>query len=350
MNRRALWRARRTELPAPAPEVRDAAAEGSGLVRVHRPAMGSYFEIKLSSSVPGGVDLACRALDLIESLETQLTVYSENSEVSRLNASAHLGFTPVEPNLCRLLQTAIDLSRQTQGAYDVTSGALSDAWGFVRGPKRVPDSTAQVDARARTGWRHVEFATDRPALRFDMPGVRINLGSIGKGYAIDRAVDLIRAYWWPTSAIVHGGQSSLYAIGAPPGFFGRWEVSLRNPADPEKPLGTIRLKNRGLGTSGAAFQQFEADGKVYGHIIDPRTGEPAIGPASVTVLAPTAAIADALSTAFYLMGHDAIKQFVAQRPEIGVIRVEHATQTQPQRVSTFNLGEEDFVSDTDWVT
>jgi FAD:protein FMN transferase len=143
----------------------------------------------------------------------------------------------------------------------------------------------------------------------------------------------------------------LYAIGSPPGRFGgRWEVSLRNPSDPEKPLGVIRLRNRALGTSGAAFQQFEAEGRVYGHILDPRTGEPAFGPASVTVLAPTAAEADALSTAFYLMGHDAIKQFVAAEPQIGVILVERETATRAQRVTTFNVAQEDFVRDNDSVT
>jgi thiamine biosynthesis lipoprotein len=164
-------------------------------------------------------------------------------------------------------------------------------------------------------------------------------------------VDVIRSHWWPTAAIVHGGQSSLYAIGSPPGrFAGRWEVALRNPLNPEKPLGVIRLRNRALGTSGAAFQQFVADGKVYGHIIDPRTGEPAPGPLSVTVLAPSAAIADALSTAFYLMGQDAIKQFLTDEPEIGVILVDRGQPGQPLRVSTFNVAEEDFVSDDDRVT
>ena len=185
----------------------------------------------------------------------------------------------------------------------MTSGALSEAWGFVKGPKRVPDEAALADARARTGWQHLRLDPERSTVAFDREGIRINLGSIGKGYAIDRAIDLIRDHWWPTSALVHGGRSSLFALGSPPGQFGgRWEIALRNPFEPESPLGILRLRNRGLGTSGAAFQQFVVDGRVYGHIIDPRTGEPAHGPASVTVLAPTAAMADALSTAFYLLG------------------------------------------------
>ncbi len=158
---------------------------------------------------------------------------------------------------------------------------------------------------ARTGCQHLTARSRPPTVAFDREGIRINLGSIGKGYAIDRAVDLIRGHWWPTSALVHGGQSSLFALGSPPGQLGgRWEIAVRNPFDATEPLGTLRLRNRGLGTSGAAFQQFVVDGRIYGHIIDPRSGEPASGPASVTVLAPTAALADALSTAFYLLGPD----------------------------------------------
>ena len=115
-------------------------------------------------------------------------------------------------------------------------------------------------------------------MAFDRTGIVINLGSIGKGYAIDRAVAVIREHWWPTSPLVHGGRSSLYALGSPPGRFGdRWEVALRNPFEPEASLGTLRLRNRGLGTSGFAFQHFEAEGRTYGHILDPRTGEPASG-------------------------------------------------------------------------
>jgi thiamine biosynthesis lipoprotein len=307
--------------------------------------MGSYFEVRLPASTPGAVDLATRALDMIDALEGQLTVYRDDSEVSRLNATAHIGPVEVERGLFRLLELAVELSRETDGAYDVTAGALSEAWGFVRGPKRVPDETTLADARARTGWHHLRLDTDLRTVAFDRAGVCINLGSIGKGYAIDRAVDVIRAHYWPTSALVHGGQSSLYALGSPPGTVGgRWEVALRNPFEPSAPLGTLRLRNRGLGTSGAAFQHFVADGRAYGHLIDPRSGEPALGPASVTVVAPTAAIADALSTAFYLLGPEAARAYVARHPEIGVIFVLEGPSAAESRLIVLGLTEYDFAA------
>jgi thiamine biosynthesis lipoprotein len=347
VNRRDLLRLRRPQAEdVPGIASSPAAAGGQDLIRAHRPAMGSSFEVRLPAGTPGAVDLACRALDLIDALEAQLTVYRDDSEVSRLNATAHLGPVAVESGLFGLLQVALTLSGETDGAYDVTSGALSEAWGFVKGPKRVPDPETLADARARSGWYHVRLDPERRTVAFDRAGIRINLGSIGKGYAIDRVVEVIRAYGWPTSALVHGGRSSLYAIGSPPGRFGgRWEITLHNPFRPESPLGVFFLRNRALGTSGAAFQQFVADGRVYGHILDPRTGEPALGPASVTVLAPTAAIADALSTAFYLLGPIAAAAYIETHPDVGAVLVEPGPDGSAPRLSVLGLGEHDFFAE-----
>jgi thiamine biosynthesis lipoprotein len=323
------------------------AGSPTDLIRVHRPAMGSYFEIRLGARVPGALELANRALDLIDELEAQLTVYSDESEISRLNATAHLGPVAIERGLFGLLERAVALSKLTGGAYDVTSGALSHAWGFVRGPRRVPDAGTLAEARACTGWQHLRLDPENLTVGFDRPGIQINLGSIGKGYAIDRAVEVIRQHWLPTSALIHGGQSSLFALGSPPGRFGgRWEIAVRNPLRPETPLGVLRLRNRGLGTSGSAFQQFVADGRAYGHILDPRTGEPAAGgPLSVTVLAPTAADADALSTALYLLGPEAAREHVEHHPEVGVVMVHEGPADQSPRVLTFGLTTEDFLID-----
>jgi thiamine biosynthesis lipoprotein len=265
--------------------------------------------------------------------------------VSRLNARAHYGPIEVEEGLFGLLRQAVNLSRETEGAYDVTSGALSEAWGFVRGPKRVPDEATLADARVRTGWHHLRLDAEHRTVAFDRSGVRINLGSIGKGYAIDRAIDVIRSHWWPTPALVHGGRSSLFALGSPPGQLGgRWEIALRNPFEPDAPLGVIRLRNRAIGTSGSSFQQFVIEGKLYGHIIDPRSGQPAQGPASVTVLAPTAADADALSTAFYLLGPDAASDYISRHPEIGAVFVEANPPDESPRLRVLGLSEHDFVA------
>jgi thiamine biosynthesis lipoprotein len=348
VSRRDLFRGRRApkalDRPVSAPSTAPVNPAYS-LINASRSLMGSFFEVRLGTGVPGAVDLASRALDVVEALEDQLTVYHDESEVSRLNASAHLGPVKVEAGLFGLLEKALAIHQATGGAYDVTSGALSLAWGFTRGPKRVPDPADLLDARSRTGSEHLILDPERKTVAFDRPGIVINLGSIGKGYAIDRAVDVIRAHWWPTTALIHGGRSSLFALGSPPDDFGgRWQIALRNPFHPETPLGTIHLRNRGMGTSGSSFQRFEANGRVFGHILDPRTGEPApeTGPASVTVLAPTAAEADALSTAFYLLGPAGSTKVLADRPDVGALFVTRPDPEAPVKLETFNLTTADY--------
>ena len=351
VHRRDLFRFRSRSGPAVMPAEPTSAAPPAdsgkigGIINARRSLMGSFFEVRVGVNVPDAINLATRALDVVEDLEACLTVYDAASEVSRLNATADFGPIRVSPDLWRVLERAIEIGQVSGGAYDVTAGALSLAWGFTRGPKRVPDAATLADARSRTGADLVELNPSAQTVRFHKPGVVLNFGSIGKGYAVDRAVALIRKHWWPTGALIHGGRSSLFALGSPPGDFGgRWAVALGNPDHPATTLGTIHLRNRGMATSGVVFQRFEADGQSFGHIIDPRTGAPPTnGPTSVTVLAPTAAEADALSTAFYLLGIAGSTAILAGRPDVGAIFVEPTGPDGSARIVPLNLTTADFV-------
>jgi len=142
----------------------------------------------------------------------------------------------------------------------------------------------------------------RRAVKFRVAGLEINLGAVGKGYALDRAAALLREKWGVRSALLHGGGSSVYAIGRPPGDSRGWPVRLKHPSQPEESLGVVRLSNAGLGTSAATFQFFEYKGRKLGHLLDPRTGWPALGTAGASMIAPTAAEADAMSTAAFVLG------------------------------------------------
>ena len=310
--------------------------------------MGSYFDVRIPARIPGAAALAQEALDVIDDVESRFTIYRDDSEVSRLNASAHDGPVSVSPELFDLVERGVRLGEQTGGAFDIASGALSIAWGFIRGPKRVPEAAELADARERSGRHRLRLDPDLRTIRFDRPGVVLNFGAIGKGHALDRVSKVIQDYWFPTSALVHGGQSSLFAVGSPPDHLGgRWQIRVTNPFDPSQAVGTIHLRNRGLATSGAAIQWFEADGRFFSHIIDPRTGEPISddAPASVTVLAPTAAEADALSTAFSILGPDSSAEFLQERPDVGALFVLPGEGKRP-RLSTINLTEHDFTPDS----
>lgn len=289
------------------------------LVRVSRRAMATRFEVALPLGTPFAVEAAEDALDLIDDLETQLTVYRNDSEVSRLNATAADEPVSVEPRLFDLLVRAAHITRETAGAFDAATGAIVKVWGFFQREGRVPSPLERAEALAKSGTRHVIFDPDAKTVKFRRRGLEFNLGGIGKGYALDRAAELLRDKWGIRSAILHGGGSSVYAVGTPPGDPRGWPISLRHPSDDEATLGTVRLTDEGFGTSAATFQFFEYKGEKLGHLLDPRLGWPATGTASASAIAPTAAEADAYSTAFFVLGQEASTAFCRSRPHLTAI-------------------------------
>jgi thiamine biosynthesis lipoprotein len=322
------------------PEPEPAVSEEFALLRFSRRAMATTFEIMFPFGTPAALQMAETTLDEIDRLEDQLTVYRESSEVSRINALAPASAVPVEDRLFELLQLSARLSMETEGAFDITAGALVKAWGFFRGPRRVPGDTERVQALLHVGMRHVVLDERNRSVRFLRPGVEINLGSIGKGYAIDRAVELLRVHGNPPAALLHGGHSSVYAIGCEPGDERGWAVALRSPWDAEKQLGVVRLRDQALATSAATFRYLDYIGRKLGHILDPRSGWPAEGMASVSVVAPTAAEADALATAFFILGADTARHYCATHPAIGAILLEEKAGAVPLAVGRVNFFEE----------
>ncbi|MCE9606918.1 MAG: FAD:protein FMN transferase [Planctomycetia bacterium] len=296
-------------------------------LRYTRQAMASDFQLLLPAG-ENRVDVALEALDLLEPLEAQLTVYRDTSEVLDINRRAADVPVEVESQLFALLELAVQLHRDTAGAYDITSGPLSQAWGFARRQGAVPDAETLAAARAQVGSEKLLLDRRRRTVRFTQPGVQINFNSLGKGYALDRCGSHLRAAGFE-SFLWHGGQSSVLAQGsaqaessaaAPPGPDSPgWMIGIGHPLRPERKLAELLVRDRAAGTSGAGFQFFRHAGKRYGHILDPRTGTPAEGVFSVTVLAPTAALADALSTAFYVLGFDESVRYCQDRPEIGFL-------------------------------
>jgi thiamine biosynthesis lipoprotein len=223
----------------------------------------------------------------------------------------------VEDRLFALLADAATLTNETGGAFDIATGALIKAWGFFKRGGRVPPPAELAAARACSGMRHVVLDAERRTVKFRRRGLELNLGGIGKGYALDRAAELLRTKWGITSALLHGGGSSVYALGTPPNRSG-WAVAVKHPWAKRR-LGTVKLADQGFGTSAATFQFFEYNGKKLGHLLDPRTGWPASGTASASCVAPTAAAADALSTAFFVLGADAAAAYCKARVSLAAV-------------------------------
>jgi thiamine biosynthesis lipoprotein len=302
-------------------------AQEFALLRFSRRAMATDFEIALPFGTPGATAAAEAALDEIDRLEAQLTVYRDESEVSQLNQRAASADVEVEERLYDLLESAARLTAETGGAFDVTAGTLIKAWGFFRGPRRVPAPDELAEARDRIGMQHVTLDSERHTVRYQRAGLEINLGSIGKGYALDRVAELLREQWGVRSSLLHGGHSSVYAMGTAPSDARGWTVGLSHPWQPERRLALVRLRDRAMGTSAATFRHLEYNGRKLGHILDPRTGWPAEGMASASVVAPSAAEADALATAFYILGVDGARAYCETHTDIGAILLPEGAPT-----------------------
>lgn len=280
------------------------ATDGSGhWIRVHRPAMACLFEVTLGSEEARHVKQARAALDQVDALEASLTVFRDTSELHRVNQEAASGPVQVSKGLQSLLLLCRGLHEATEGAFDPTSTPLSRRWGFLAREGRQPDEKEIEAARAQVGMERVELDEDASTVRFTSPGVELNLGSIGKGWALDRIAASLHESG-VRRALVNAGGSSFLGWGRD-----HWLVALR-PGD--EPLATLRLHRAALGTSGAGRQHFEIEGRRYGHVIDPRTGWPAGDVRSATVISDDAARADALATAL-LVGGGALARTVCGR-------------------------------------
>ncbi len=315
------------------------------LLQVGRTAMACEFQIFLNAGQhEEATEGALEALDLVDDLEDQLSVYRDQSELSRLNRDAACTAVPVEPGLFGLLEQSVRLYRETAGAFDITAGPLTKVWGFHRREGRFPAPETLAQARNHVGSDQIDLDESTRSVRFRKTGIEINLGAIGKGYALDRCAERLRSRGIE-NFLIHGGQSSVLAAGArlDPSHAGRgWSIAVRHPLRPEQYLGQLWLHDRACGTSSSGNQFFHFEGRRYGHVIDPRSGYPASDLLAATVLAQTAAEADALATALFVMGSDAATAFCQQRPELAAVLIRGGSRTGAIELRTIGL------SDAEW--
>ena len=290
---------------APEPEPADF------LVRVHRQVMACRFEVVLPGEYSDLLPAAQAALDEADRLESIMTIFRDSSELSRLNRDAHQRPQVASGELFTLLEECAALSEATGGAFDITSTPLSRCWGFLRREGRLPRPDEIAAALTVVGMHLVALDPAASTVSFRREGVSLNLGAIGKGFALDRLAALLHRRG-VRQALLSAGSSSLLAIG---GVARPWEIDLRSMTSGER-LARLFVANGAVGTSGAGEQFFEVEGARYGHVIDPRSGWPASGVLSASVLARRAATADALSTAFLIGGVALAETYCASHTNI----------------------------------
>jgi thiamine biosynthesis lipoprotein len=278
-------------------------------IRVHRRAMACRFEVTLPGEHAADIAAARDALEEADRLEELLSVFRESSAISQINRAAGTGVVEVADEVLDLLTRCSDLSLATGGAFDITSTPLSRAWGFLRREGRLPSDDEIASACALVGLRHLTLDAAARTAALDRAGMALNLGAIGKGFA----VQAIGAALWRRGvrhALVSAGGSSVIALGGPDR---GWRVDVMGGPQRQRLTG-LRLRNAALGTSGAGEQFIEVNGSRYGHVIDPRTGWPAAGVLSASVVTADAATADALATAFFVGGLDLARKYCDSHP------------------------------------
>jgi len=369
-----------------AKELSDARQTGY-LEQYTKKAMGCEFEFlfNLHQYAQSGAS-AMEGFQLVDLLEDQMTVYRDHSEISRLNHEAFGAAIKVESRLFELLSLAEQIYHQTGHAFDITSTPLTSAWGFDTRNGSVPKDAAIEEALSLVGSEFIELDPQSRTFRFLKHGVNINLGGIGKGHALDRVAELFASHQIG-DFVIHGGQSSVLAKGAsmshesprgtasnnptedaeedlgshvsgpvgaqedqtskansnPKHTHDGWEVGLSHPTLPGVRLAEVTLRNQALGTSGSGRQGFFHQGKRLGHIIDPRTGWPTTHFLSTTVISNSAALSDALATAFFVMSTDEVAEFCEATPAVAAILISaNEKRKGPLKIETFNLPDENF--------
>lgn len=264
--------------------------------------MGSEFRLALYGAKLTRLSAAATAaFDEAERIDALLSNYQAESELSRVNRSASDGPVFVSAELASLLERCLDYSQKSEGAFDITVGALVRVWGFYRGKGEWPGGRAVQSALKKVGYQ--DLAVEGAAVAFLKPGLELDPGAIGKGYAVDRMAAVLREYD-VTAALISAGTSSIYAIGAPPDSPEGWRVEIQDPRDTSSVAATIHLRDNSLSTSGSYEKFFIHEGKTYSHLIDPRTGQPARGLLAVSVVAADTLDSEAWTTAIFVNGLD----------------------------------------------
>ena len=309
----------------------------AGLKRFSHEAMATTFEILIvHEDQRYAQQAAIAAFDEVDRLEGELSRFIEGSDIWQINNLPADQPLPLCLDAFECLKISARMFAETDGAFDVTIGSLFQCWRNEDETPRTPSTEELELARQRTGTDLLELDETELAVTLLASPVQVDLGGIGKGYAVDRAAELLRE-WSIETALISGGYSSVLALDAPPGTEG-WPLTLSNPADRSQALARPHLESGALGGSGL---------QKGGHIISPRTGRPTSGKLAAWSGAADAATADALSTAFMIMAPEEIEQYCALHPDTRamVIAYEESQETQKDKVLRFGSWK-DFTSST----
>lgn len=282
--------------------------------------MGSRFDItvvaKDSSEANSYIDLAVHEISRIESL---ISSWDRNSQTSEVNKNAGIKPVKVDEELFDLIQRSITISNLTDGAFDISYASMDRIWKFDGSMTQMPSGKDIAASVGKVGYHNIELNASNSTIFLKQEGMKIGFGAIGKGYAADKAKSLL---------IKKGVVSGIINASGDMTTWGKqingddWKVAITNPLNKNKAFALLPITNGAVVTSGNYEKYVNFNGKRYTHIIDPRTGYPSSGIISVTVFAPKAELADALSTSVFVMGKDVGLNRINQLPNIECIIID----------------------------
>ncbi|HXX56182.1 MAG TPA: FAD:protein FMN transferase [Candidatus Nitrosotalea sp.] len=293
------------------------------LVHKTKYAMGTVYEIAVYNESPQRASKAIdQAFAEVVRLDEMLSNYKPESDLSRLNRKGHFHAEKVPPDLYRVIEESVKYSKLSGGKFDITVAPLVDMWKAALRGDRAPTGEEQQKLRACVGYEKIELIPP-DTVEFHSPCMKIDVGSIGKGYAVDRAVDILRANGIK-NALVDAGQSSIYGMGAPPGR-SAWEVHLRDPSNRVDP--TVMLSENSVSTSEQTPPSLLGN-ETAGHIIDPDNGKPLETKYALSILVKTGTASDALSTTLLLVGPEKGKAIVRELADAAAIWISADGETE----------------------
>ncbi len=266
-------------------------------VRIEEAVMGTRVSAEVWHEDKATAEAGVAAVfDEMRRIDALMSPYKPESELSRINANAAKGAMPIGDELAELIARSFEFSELTGGAFDITFASVGHMYNYREGVK--PDEQAIDEALPAINYHHVILDREAGTIRFAREGVKIDLGGIAKGYAVERAIALLRERGIGHAYVSAGGDSRILGdrLGRP------WVIGVRHPRQREKIVAKIPLQDEALSTSGDYERYFEEDGVRYHHILDPGTGKSVGEVRSVTILGPDATSTDALSTSVFVLG------------------------------------------------
>lgn len=287
---------------------------GLQLYRMIHPAMGTEYSLYLHArSREEAESIARPVFQEVDRVDGLLSNYQPGSELSRINREAFQHDVTTDPETFRFLETCLAWSERSHGAFDISVGKLMKVWKFFGASGALPTPEELAAAREDVGWKKIKLDRAARTVRFLASGIELDPGGVGKGYAVDRAVRVLRAKQ-VEAALLSAGSSTIYALGAPPGEPG-WKVRVPSAYKGEDTVSTVILRDISLSTANLSEKNFVHDGHFYGAIMDPRTLRPVEGMLQVTVISPSATDSDALSNALFVLEPEGRAALLEQRQQ-----------------------------------